>query len=96
MESGGDSIRLGTEERLADSHVYIRYAAGTRSTGRRASAEVEDDRRDLNDAGLDVAGLESKGRLVIEALDLDEPPDALPGRLEAGLDAALDRGLTGL
>ena len=60
------------------------------------AVEVEDDRRALNDAGLDVAGLESEGRLVIEALDLDEPPDALPERLEAGLDAALDRGLIGL
>ena len=60
------------------------------------AVEVEDDRRALNDAGLDVAGLESDRRLVIEALDLDEAPDALPGRLAAGLDAALDRGLTGL
>ena len=60
------------------------------------AAEVEDDRRALNDAGLDVAGLESEDRLVIETLNLDEPPDALPRRLEAGFDAALDRGLTGL
>jgi MEDS: MEthanogen/methylotroph, DcmR Sensory domain len=60
------------------------------------AVEVEDDRRALNDAGLDVAGLESDDRLVIEALNLDEPPDTLPRRLEAGFDAALDRGLTGL
>jgi len=60
------------------------------------AVRVDDDRKALNDAGLDVDGLESEGRLVVEALDLDEPPDALPGRLEAGLNAALDRGLTGL
>ena len=60
------------------------------------AAEVEDDRTALTDAGLDVAGLESEDRLVIEPLDLDEPPEALPRRLEAGFDAALDRGLTGL
>ena len=60
------------------------------------AAVVEDDRVALTDAGLDVAGLESEGRLVIEALDLEEPPGALPGRLDTGLDAALDRGLTGL
>ena len=33
---------------------------------------------------------------MIEPLNLDEPPDALPKRLVADLDAALDRGLTGL
>jgi hypothetical protein len=60
------------------------------------SVAVEDDRRALTDAGLDVAGLESEERLVVEAIDVDEPPDALPRRLEAGLEAALDRGLTGL
>jgi MEDS: MEthanogen/methylotroph, DcmR Sensory domain len=60
------------------------------------SVEVDDDRSALTEAGLDVAGLESDGRLVIEQLNLDEPPDALPRRLEAGFDAALDRGLTGL
>ena len=60
------------------------------------AAEVEEDRRALTDAGLDVAGLESEDRLVIEPLNLDEPPDALPKRLEVDLDAALDRGLTGL
>jgi hypothetical protein len=60
------------------------------------AAEVEDDRRALTEAGLDVAGLESEDRLVIEPLKLDEPPDALPERLDAGLDAALGRGLSGL
>ena len=42
------------------------------------AAEVEDDRKALTDAGLDVAGLESEDRLVIEALKLDEPRSALP------------------
>ena len=37
------------------------------------AAEVEEDRRALTDAGLDVAGLESENRLVIEPLNLDEP-----------------------
>jgi hypothetical protein len=60
------------------------------------AADVEDDRRALAEAGLDVAGLESEDRLVIEPLKLDEPPDALPGRVAAGLDDALDRGLSGL
>jgi MEDS: MEthanogen/methylotroph, DcmR Sensory domain len=60
------------------------------------AAEVEDDRNALTDAGLDVAELESEDRFAIEPLKLDEPPDALPGRLEAGLDAALNRGLSGL
>jgi hypothetical protein len=58
--------------------------------------QVEDDRRALTDTGLDVAGLESEARLVIEPINFEEPPDALPKRLEAGLDAALDQGLTGL
>jgi MEDS: MEthanogen/methylotroph, DcmR Sensory domain len=60
------------------------------------AVEVEDDRKALANAGLDVAALESEDRFVIEPLDLDEPPDALPSRLAAGLDAALDRGLTAL
>jgi MEDS: MEthanogen/methylotroph, DcmR Sensory domain len=60
------------------------------------AVDVDEDRRALTDAGLDVAALESEGRLVFEALDPEEPPDALPRRLEAAFDAALDRGLTGL
>jgi MEDS: MEthanogen/methylotroph, DcmR Sensory domain len=60
------------------------------------SVEVDDDRQALTDAGLDVAGLESEGRLVVEQINFDEPPEALPQRLEAGFDAALERGLTAL
>jgi hypothetical protein len=33
---------------------------------------------------------------LIERLDLDEPPDRLPGRVAAGFEKALGRGLSGL
>ena len=100
LESGGCShlaVVLRSEAEFAPV-VASFYSLGAKRGAWLAhrSVEVEDDRTALTDAGLDVAGLESENRLVIEALDLDEPPDALPRRLEAGLDAALDRGLIGL
>jgi len=74
------------------------YALGAKRGGWLAhrAVEVNSDRKALTDAGLDVAGLESEEQLVIERIDLDEPPDRLPARLAADFDHALDRGLTGL
>jgi hypothetical protein len=74
------------------------YSLGAKRGGFLAhrAVDVDFDREALTDAGLDVAGLESENQLVIERIDLDEPPDRLPRRLEAAFDDALDRGFTGL
>jgi MEDS: MEthanogen/methylotroph, DcmR Sensory domain len=72
------------------------YLLGAKRGGLLAhrAAEVEADRQALAEAGLDVAGLESEKQLVIERLDLNEPPDVLPQRLEAAFDEAIGRGFT--
>jgi hypothetical protein len=74
------------------------YSLGAKRGGFLAhrAVQVDRDRRALASAGLDVAGLESENQLVIEQLDLDEPPDRLPRRLEAAFDDALGRGFSGL
>jgi hypothetical protein len=74
------------------------YSLGAKRGGFLAhrAVEVDRDREALTEAGLDVAGLESENQLVIEQIDLDEPPDRLPERLEAAFDDALGRGFTGL
>jgi hypothetical protein len=74
------------------------YSLGAKRGGFLAhrGVQVDRDRQALASAGLDVAGLESESQLVIEQLDLDEPPDRLPRRLEAAFDDALGRGFNGL
>ena len=74
------------------------YLLGAKRGGLLAhrAAQVEVDRQALAEAGLDVAGLESEKQLVIEQLDLDEPPDLLPQRLEEAFDEAIGRGFTTL
>jgi MEDS: MEthanogen/methylotroph, DcmR Sensory domain len=76
------------------------FALGARRGGwlahRALPGDAERERELLTEAGLDVAGLEADGRMVIVEMDFDTPVEesALPW-LEA-LDDALARGLTGL
>ena len=58
--------------------------------------EPERDREALAGAGLDVSGLEAERRLALELISMEEPPEQLPRRLDAGFDEALERGLTTL
>jgi hypothetical protein len=54
------------------------------------------ERQVLARAGLDVAGLEAEGRLVVRELDPLQPPEAYGADLEVGFAAALARGLTAM
>ena len=76
------------------------YALGVRRGGwlahRALPADAERERHVLTDAGLDVAGLEASGRMVIVELDFDAPAEGSTDRWAEALDAALERGCTGL
>ena len=91
------AVLLRSDEEFAPV-VASFYSLGAKRGGWLAhrAVDVEADRRALADAGLDVTGLEAGDRLVIEHLDVDEPPDRLPRRLATAFEAALGRGLTGL
>jgi hypothetical protein len=58
--------------------------------------ELDDDRRRLTAAGLEVDELEAQRQLSMEQLRLEEPPNRLPQRVAAAFDEALDRGMTAL
>jgi hypothetical protein len=50
----------------------------------------------LTEAGLDVAGLEEDGRMVVVEMDFDAPVEGSAEPWREALDAALERGCTGL
>ena len=91
------AVLLRSDEEFAPV-VASFYSLGAKRGGWLAhrALDVEADRRALAGAGLDIRELESDEQLVIERLDLDEPPDRLPGRVAAAFEEALDRGLSGL
>jgi hypothetical protein len=77
------------------------YALGAKRGGwlvhRVRPGEADADRAILTEAGLDVAGLESSGRLQLVELDPDKvTPEEYPLRWREQLDRALADGYTGL
>jgi hypothetical protein len=91
------AVLLKSEEEFAPV-VASFYALGAKRGGWlvHRSAQPPDDRRALAQAGLDVDRLEAERQLAIEQLRLDEPPERLPRRLDAGFNDALARGLNAL
>jgi len=76
------------------------FALGARRGGwlahRALPGDADRERELLSEAGLDVAGLEAEGRMVIVEMDFDTPPDDSARPWVEALDAALARGCTGL
>jgi MEDS: MEthanogen/methylotroph, DcmR Sensory domain len=76
------------------------FALGIRRGGwlahRALPGDVERERALLTEAGLDVAGLEAEGRMVIVEMDFSSPPDDSARPWLKALDDALARGMTGL
>ena len=91
------AVLLRSDEEFAPV-VASFYSLGAKRGGWLAhrAVDVEADRRSLAGAGLEVRELESDDRLLIELLDLDEPPDRLPGRVAEAFEQALGRGHSGL
>jgi hypothetical protein len=58
--------------------------------------DADRERELLTAAGLDVAGLEADGRMVIVEMDFEVPPEESARPWLEKLDAALARGCTGL
>jgi hypothetical protein len=76
------------------------FALGARRGGwlahRALPGDADRERTLLTEAGLDVAGLEADGRMVIVEMDFETPPDESVRPWLKQLDDALERGLTGL
>jgi hypothetical protein len=76
------------------------YSLGVRRGGwlahRALPGEADSDRAMLTGAGLDVAGLEADGRMVVVEMDFDAPAEGSAEPWREALDAALERGCTGL
>ena len=76
------------------------FALGVRRGGwlahRALPGDVERERALLTEAGLDVAGLEAEGRMVIVEMDFSSPIDDSARPWLTALDDALARGHTGL
>jgi hypothetical protein len=76
------------------------YSLGLRRGGwlahRSLPGEGDRDRAMLTEAGLDVAGLEEDGRMVVVEMDFDAPVEGSAEPWREALDAALERGCTGL
>jgi hypothetical protein len=76
------------------------FALGVRRGGwlahRALPGDADRERALLTEAGLDVAGLEADGRMVIVEMDFSVPPDESARPWVKELDGALARGLTGL
>jgi len=93
------AVLLRAPEELPELLVSF-YALGIRRGGwlahRALPGNAERERRVLTDAGLDVAALETSGRMVIVELDFDAPAEGSTDRWAQALDAALARGCTGL
>ena len=91
------AVLLRSEEEFAPV-VASFYSLGASRGGWlvHRGVEPERDREALAGAGLDVSGLEAERRLALELISMEEPPEQLPRRLDAGFDEALERGLTTL
>ena len=76
------------------------YALGLRRGGWLAHSalpgDADSERRLLTEAGLDVAGLEAEGRLVVVEMDYDAPAEGSAEPWREALDTALERGYTSL
>jgi hypothetical protein len=76
------------------------YALGVRRGGwlvhRALPGDAENERALLTEAGLDVAELEAQDRMVIAEMDFGHPAEGSADPWREQLDAALERGLTGL
>lgn len=76
------------------------YALGARRGGwlahRALPGEAGRERELLTEAGLDVAVLEADGRMVVVEMDYDAPAEGSAEPWREALDAALERGATGL
>jgi hypothetical protein len=76
------------------------YSLGIRRGGwlahRSLPGEADSDRAMLTEAGLDVAGLEDGGRMVVVEMDFDAPAEGSAEPWREPLEAALARGCTGL
>jgi MEDS: MEthanogen/methylotroph, DcmR Sensory domain len=76
------------------------FALGARRGGwlahRALPGDADRERALLTEAGLDVAGLEAEGRMVIVEMDFGSPIDDAARPWLRKLDDALERGLTGL
>jgi MEDS: MEthanogen/methylotroph, DcmR Sensory domain len=72
------------------------YALGAKRNGwlfhRALARSADEDRRALSDAGLDVAGLEAAGRMVVTEVHLPISVDDYVRGWEPQLEAALARG----
>jgi MEDS: MEthanogen/methylotroph, DcmR Sensory domain len=76
------------------------YALGVRRGGWLAHSALPGDadreRALLTEAGLDVAALEAENRMVVVEMDFDAPAAGSAEPWHEALDAALERGCTGL
>jgi MEDS: MEthanogen/methylotroph, DcmR Sensory domain len=76
------------------------FALGIRRGGwlahRALPGDADRERALLTEAGLDVAGLEAEGRMVIVEMDFDTPPEDSARPWLKALDDALARGSSGL
>ena len=76
------------------------YSLGLRRGGwlahRALPGEGDSEREMLTEAGLDVAALEAEGRMVVVEMDFSAPAEGSAEPWREALDAALERGCTGL
>ena len=76
------------------------YALGLRRGGwlahRALPGDADSERELLTEAGLDVAGLEADGRLVVVEMDYDAPAEGSAEPWREALETALERGFTSL
>lgn len=76
------------------------YSLGLRRGGwlahRALPGDGDREREMLTEAGLDVAELEADGRMVVAEMDFSAPAAGSAEPWRAALDAALERGCTGL
>ncbi len=76
------------------------YALGLRRGGwlahRALPGDADRERALLTEAGLDVAALETDGRMVVVEMDFGAPAEGSAEPWRDALDAALERGCTGL
>jgi hypothetical protein len=93
------AVFLRSEDELPGVLVSF-YSLGLRRGGwlahRALPGDGDRERAMLSEAGLDVAELEADGRMVVVEMDYSAPAEGSAEPWREALDAALERGFTGL